>query len=1522
MVVSLGPTLVVALWAASYLVDCFQHLLAPGGGLVLPLQTRAGVVTLRSESYTVDPFAGALFVRGLSIDEPNGERLGDAGSLKVRFTGLGGPSQGVGPGLIQVTADSIRLKLRRDAEGRLPALDYLPETTDEESTTPFVVRLSDAVVDWVDEAGGEPWSTRIRVDEASIDGVGPRWSARGKLEWQEGGRLSASVRSSPDVGLWGEVDFEQLSVGAVVGRLQTEPSFAYRDDLAPVRARAAVATGRMALVRPRDAPIQVRAVVQAQAEVVAYGTRYVGREVRFSGFVSNDGLSGEASGTLGQAQAEFVGSVRWTSGLQAAGSIRAEADGRSALPDWLRSAVPTGFDFRRGRADGWLAYSDQSGVRFDGRFRSEAVEYAAERIEGVEARVAVSSRRFAAVVERASWLGAPLTGHVDVGLSTRTLGGSIDIPSVPVRSFLTSRDVRGVRANLAARGVLSGSLDSPAADLRVAGDAQVEIEASRWVPLSDLQVSLLLDRGIWRLQRAVANGPGDSVLAASGSFDLARNDLNVEVFASGIQIADFVDSVDGAVAAAGRIVGTLTAPVFLGHVEVYALKRDAIDIPLITAEVRVDRESVSLADVKATRGPGRIYAGLTYSIADQTLDGRFRADGVELSDWFDGNVAGAVSLVDGTVGGTLTAPVVSARLETEDLIVRGVDLGRATAEAGFESGRLTVGDAIVRGANGRLSAGGYVDVGTLTGEWAVQADSLVLGRLLADLPDRTKVGGSASGTAWLSIYEGRLARAVGSGTVQDLTFNPTYLGNGLWNFEADGTVWSGNVLVGQPGRYIQAEDIVVDTAFRLASGAVVAYDVPVRDLWFAARPYLVQAVSLEQPGRIALPTALVDQLDRLDGKVDADIKWSGQMDDPSIVAPSLAVRDLELGGQPNGTLQVSADRRAGTWSVREARWRGGPGNIRISGRLVEGGDVDFEGTVSNFDPNWLSQLVPGWPNVAGRASLDFVAAGPVASPVVQATLTASLFDPPPPASPEVPGAVVQVGPSPLNIQLSDILIQDGEIRADGLLNYRGFSGRLEGTVPFRYPFQFPDDAPISFRAELPRTELRRLAEFVPSMDTSATEGAASIRLIVGGTVGSPQVSVEADLEASRFALVGTSTRAENLRASVRTTDGRVVAAASLDSSRGGRAEAEASFLVQDLLDRLSSGAQSMLETAVAGKAAIRNLAATEAFGKDGKVDAVVDGDIVLSGTLGRAVLSSPGRILVRRLELVVPSELPTATQTGPISHMPILDLGFSFGTRSSPIEVRVANAAFELVGAGTLKGPVLAPNAVADLEVVEGAIRLPNARIALDEGGTVRFSYDPGDPLNTTRLDVAVTGRTSLAASRFPGLVERFDIRLDVRGDMLRPDTQSIVANSDPPGLSQERILALLGQSQVFEGLSLDRDGGLEQRLGQAAAGFAIPVLLDPITAELARGFGLDYLNFEYNAFEGPSVAAAKTLSRMWAIQARRQLVEQPGLPVRYDLRLTYTPFRRNRFARNIVFSFGQDQDRPWNIAIEFTERF
>jgi len=108
-----------------------------------------------------------------------------------------------------------------------------------------------------------------------------------------------------------------------------------------------------------------------------------------------------------------------------------------------------------------------------------------------------------------------------------------------------------------------------------------------------------------------------------------------------------------------------------------------------------------------------------------------------------------------------------------------------------------------------------------------------------------------------------------------------------------------------------------------------------------------------------------------------------------------------------------------------------------------------------------------------------------------------------------------------------------------------------------------------------------------------------------------------------------------------------------------------------------------------------------------------------------------------------------------------------------------------------------------------------------------------------------------------------------------------------------------------------------------AVAQFVVPTLLDPLTAQIAKGVGLDYLNLEYNLFDQASVAFGKDLGAGFSIIGSRQLSEPPpGFTPRFDFRVIYRPRRLPGALRQIRFFFGADQERPWKLGLDYGIRF
>lgn len=256
--------------------------------------------------------------------------------------------------------------------------------------------------------------------------------------------------------------------------------------------------------------------------------------------------------------------------------------------------------------------------------------------------------------------------------------------------------------------------------------------------------------------------------------------------------------------------------------------------------------------------------------------------------------------------------------------------------------------------------------------------------------------------------------------------------------------------------------------------------------------------------------------------------------------------------------------------------------------------------------------------------------------------------------------------------------------------------------------------------------------------------------------------------------------------------------------------------------------------------------------------------------------------------------------------------------------MRAATVDVSLVGEGSLSGRASQPVAKAEMEVDSGTIRLPGGLLRVESGGTVTLNYRsiPGDTVANLKLDMI--GNTSLTTVAYGDTVGRYDISVVVTGDLLQSSGLTLVASSDPPGLTQDRILALLGSTDVLEAIGgTSTRNTAQERIRNAVAGYAIPTLFEPITSGFAKGLGFQYLNLDYNTTDLASLSFAKAFSSELFVQGRRQLAQtRPNLPIQYDLRLVYRPRRVKGFLQRLSLSLGTDQDRPWKISVDYGTRF
>jgi hypothetical protein len=73
------------------------------------------------------------------------------------------------------------------------------------------------------------------------------------------------------------------------------------------------------------------------------------------------------------------------------------------------------------------------------------------------------------------------------------------------------------------------------------------------------------------------------------------------------------------------------------------------------------------------------------------------------------------------------------------------------------------------------------------------------------------------------------------------------------------------------------------------------------------------------------------------------------------------------------------------------------------------------------------------------------------------------------------------------------------------------------------------------------------------------------------------------------------------------------------------------------------------------------------------------------------------------------------------------------------------------------------------------------------------------------RLELDVRATTTVVALDYTGDPQRYRVELDIRGPLDDPQRFQMVARSDPPGLSEQRILSLLGRGSVLGGARTGR---------------------------------------------------------------------------------------------------------------------
>lgn len=1502
------PAILLGVWGSVYLVSCVEWLLAPGSPVMVPLQTPGGEVRITAESYLLDPLRARGEVYGLEV-RAGGRKLASSDQVSVAVLHpLDGERR-----VIVVHARRPYALARRLSDGSLEAQHFLPPATDEPPTLIAQVRLTDVLVDLEDLGGNAPFRRRVRSDEVLAEVVRDRWVASSEVDLGAEGRTRLFARGGPD-GAVVEGNARSVAPTEILARLGEREVPVLRE----FQARNLTVSGPFALRMPKGKPVAVMARARATGVDVRWGRDVTAQEASFEGWVTEKGLQGRLDAADAGTVASLDGTLVWDGSFDLGGKLIAQAPSRRALPNLIRDQIPPEVSFQGARYEGWLAYADREGFVARGTLAAARAAYGDEAGQKLVAEVGADRTRATADLSQARWEGGPLTGWGSLEFSTGRVLARASTPERPIAPLAGRFGVPDLTGRAALDVLVRGSLDRPVAELRAQGAVRYRGAVS---VAGDSQVRATWRPGTIDVLRGLFQGPAGTAVAL-GRVNLAEGRLGLTVQATGIGLEAIDPRARGAATFDGRLAGSLDRPQLAGRAQVFQAGTEEFRVPVAEGRISIDRSGARVSALQAVRDAGTVTGEAAVRFRDGALSGLLSLNGLQIADVAGEDFLGRIRAPEVTLGGTLDRPLATANVIADALILRGLRLEGGSADLRLEGDEVRLSNLALTGAGGRLTGAGSFDWRKQTGSGRVVASGLKFADLAADINADARLGGEFNGTATLA-YDGQKLAVLGSGTVSDLAVNEELVGSGDWVAGWDGSVLTGAVKVGAPEQFVEIDNVRYVAADQGLSANLNVFDLPVENLLRSARRYLPE-----------MEGTLRRQVDRVTGRLTLGAGVSGTVSDPSVEVRDLQLNALKLGEEVIGRIgratpdmenpPVQITRRDGVWTVQDLFWIGNRGVATVRGTVDEDGDMNLAADLTNLDLRLLGQALPALEGYRGLITASAELTGPTRSPVVTGSVAAT----------GVGVSAQDQGEGALSINLAPIRITEtkvgpdgqrtGGLVAQGNVTYQGLSGNVEASIPVEYPFRVPGDAPLKATVELPPRALDDIARFVPALEAARTEGTLRGRLELSGTADAPALQGSIVGRADQVAFKGVRTTLDQTQAELAWDRGLMTLSVSAQQGASrvidGSVQAKLPSLAEILDNPALVSQRDLLETGLQGRFLVSDLRVRGENVANGSVgDFSAQADVGLGGSLRSPLIS--GTIRADGVDILAPTEFATGTGTPEYAILPRFDLRLVAGPQT---RIRAGTSELFVNGGGTLKGDLASPSVDMAMNVESGSVRLPTARIRLEPDGSLRLVYAPVGAFGGggARLDVDLVGRTSLSAQRFD-TVERYDITLGIRGDLLAQDGLQLTASSDPPDLSQDRILALLGQEELVQTLASSLAGQGGRNVQQALTGFALPVFFDPITSRLAESLGLEYLGFEYSTLDATNLAFSKVLGPGISLQGRRQVgAAEPGMRSRFELRLVYRPRFARRALNRFSFSAGLDQDRPWKVAVEYGLRF
>jgi hypothetical protein len=1501
-----APPLLIAVLGWNYVHRCTLFLESPGMPALLHVETPDGPLRIETEAFSLRVWDRQASLYGLRVTDPHGELILATPRAVVQMRG----------DAAEIRMAEAELRLERLGDGEL-AFDKMKGPGGK--GTPLNFECTSLKLDYIDRSGLELIAREFSLSDVSFSTGEGAASARFDVETHGVPRMPLRYHAGADSGYWVSAEPNGLDVAELLPLIEnwidlegTAVEGLSFDQL--------ILTGDFTFERPVDGGFSLEGDLNAEA----VGLAAEGLFPKVNGtasLVGSDGLiRTQLNARRAGLTAGFDGVTTFRDGFAAAGTVVASAESDEALWPAVRGLLPEGSDLTEVEFAGRMNWGED-GILLEGDGLVSQAGYEKHSVQNAGLSLAVDGDWVTAHLTQSEFMGEPVSGSASVKLSTGDLKGMITTEGADIGRVASELGLDGLTGASDASAILLGTLAEPKAELLASGAASYTVRDTDF-DFTDFHARASYSEGLVTLQRFGAEGP-NGTLAANGTYQLDPPLLDVDASVTGAPVAKLLADATGTAYADIHFAGELAEPDISGRVEVYELAYGDAVVPQLLADFTGDIDGWTAQKISAQLGAGRIDGSLSWLLEDDSLAGEFRAENIEVSDWARESASGQLSADSILISGTLAEPQAEAAFEARSVVAGGMVIDSASASAKADLKDVTLTDILVSLDEGRVTGAADYSFEDQKGVAVLNAEAVPLDRIAA-VASTVSLGASVSGDATVNYDQYGLSTTA-EGSLNDTSVSQLPTGSGSFQLAIEEGLLSATASLGSLERYLNLDQLEMDFQSQTLQARGTLFNFGVAETVDALFDEMVNwSPDLQD---LALST---------EGSISSAFEASGRIDDPDLHVESLSLSDLNLRGRQAGTIEVEAERLAGEWHIATASWES-PGKATgvFSGRGVIGrdGSLDLFGDLTKFDLAWMSVLYPKMPDIIGTVGQATVLAkGSTDAPELQAS-----------AAVEVLGWIDSddqrhllggeedgEARGSLNASLQGGLSPDRVVTASGILSGLGFEADLELDAPLD-AFVKPDfgDNPASITAslDLKNRPVSELTELIPALDPDQSTGTVHGSALLTGSAGAWNLEGTISAAGEKAVFAGLSTSALDYKLDLSLQEDGAMISSSAVSSLGGSMSTSTSVSWPSPNDGLKL-ASLLSDSEIDGVVRTDGFMFNEEREMD--PDYAQDTTLKTSGRLtGEANLSGSleaprigGDLRLSDLVVVMPSSFgePDAKPESDIGL--VVDNLIVRAARGARIEFPLGYAAVH--GMGTINGTLSTMKVSAPVEIEEGELKLPSAPIDIEQGGKIDIQYDAESTNRPVRVDVDMKGSTAVTARSLTGQFERFNVELTFRGDLLDPAGLNMDAYSEPPDLTKDQILGILGQQQLFEALggSIGGGGGNRADLSQTLLSLAVPTLTSQITRDLATSLRLDYISFDYNPFDLAMIRAGKTLGPGLMLHGATQVNDSAFGGNRYELKMVYRLPSSSSLLSRVRLGLGTDHFRPWKITFDWSKRF